>query len=179
MPNPLPQFVSSLSKYIRVEKYYRLIASIAQDTPEAELRVRFDRDLYATAKQRYLTVRDGTVLRDKLVDLVHQEGRFTGTVKTVMYFTFMFRDARYRQFICDVVGKNAGRWDTSVFRGKDLGYFEDAGGHKALTNLRQLLFQTGVLDKHSLAMTLSRALPIHRSPRLRGSKAVHEPTVQN
>jgi hypothetical protein len=147
MPSPLPQFVSSLSKYIRVEKYYRLIASIAQDTPEAVLRARFDRDLYATAKQRYLTVKDGTVLRDKLVDLVHEEGRFTGTVKIVMYFMFMFRDPRYRQFICDVVGKHAGRWDTSVFRGNDLGYFDHAGGHKAFTNLRQFLFQTGVLDR--------------------------------
>ena len=73
----LPHFVSSLSKYIRVEKYYELIAAISHDTPESVLRARFDENLYATAKQRYLIVRKGMVIRDKLVDFVHDEGAFT------------------------------------------------------------------------------------------------------
>jgi hypothetical protein len=42
MPDQLPQFVSSLSKYIRVEKYYDLLASISHDSPESVLRNRVD-----------------------------------------------------------------------------------------------------------------------------------------
>jgi hypothetical protein len=142
MPSPLPHFVASLSKYYRVEDHYALLASISNDIPEATLRARFDRDLYATAKQRYLTVKNGAVVRDKLIDLVHEEDGFTERTKMVMYFLFMFRDARYRQFICDVVGKNGGKWDASIFRDKQSGYFKHAGGRKAFTNLRQFLIQT-------------------------------------
>lgn len=154
MPDRLPHFVSSLSKYIRVEKYYDLVASIAHDTPESALRKRFDVDLYATAKQRYLIVADGRVIRDKLVDFVHDEGSFTERVKMVMYFLLMFRDARYREFICKEVGKRDGKWDTSVFRDTNSEHFPNAGGHKAFTNLRQFLFQTGILDEHSLAVKI-------------------------
>jgi hypothetical protein len=123
MPDQLPQFISSLSKYIRVEKYYDLVASISHDTPESVLRNRFDADLYATAKQRYLIVINGTVVRDKLVDFVHDEGTFTERVKMVMYFLFIFRDARYRDFICKEVGKRDGKWDTSVFRETNAKHF--------------------------------------------------------
>jgi hypothetical protein len=154
MPDQLPQFVSSLSKYIRVEKYYDLVASISHDTPESVLRKRFDVDLYATAKQRYLIVTNGQVIRDKLVDLVHDEGSFTERVKMVMYFLFMFRDARYREFICEKVGRRDGKWDTSVFRDTNSEQFTNAGGRKAFTNLRQFLFQTGILDEDSLAVRI-------------------------
>jgi hypothetical protein len=150
MPDQLPQFVSSLSKYIRVEKYYELLTEISHDTPESTFRAGFDPNLYATAKQRYLIVADGKVIRDKLVDFVHDEGSFTERVKMVMYFLFMFRDARYREFICKEVAKRDGKWDTSIFRDTHSEHFPNAGGHKAFTNLRQFLFQTGILDEHSL-----------------------------
>jgi len=143
MSNPLPQFISSLSKYYRVEDHYPLVKSVVADTPEAELRAQFDRDLYATGKQRYLTVRNRIVVRDKLVDFVHEEEGFTERVKMVMYFLFMFRDAPYRQFICEKVARN-GKWRTEIFRDTKSRYFDKAGGHKAFTNLRQFLFQTGV-----------------------------------
>ena len=96
MPNPLPNFVSSLSKYYRAEAHYPLLASIVRDTPETEMRAKFDNDLYATGKQRYLTVRNKMVIRDKLIDFIHEEDGFTERVKMVMYFLFLFRDARYR-----------------------------------------------------------------------------------
>jgi hypothetical protein len=77
MPDPLPKFEASLSKYFRVEDHFALVASITNDTPEAELREAFDINLYVTAKARYLTVKDGVVYRDKLVDLIRDEGGFT------------------------------------------------------------------------------------------------------
>jgi hypothetical protein len=115
MPEALPQFEASLSKYFRVEDHFALVASISHDTPEAELRDRFDIDLYVTAKARYLIVKDKVVVRDKLIDLIHEEGGFTERVKMVMYFLFMFRDPRYREFICKILGTNHGKWDTSIF----------------------------------------------------------------
>jgi hypothetical protein len=115
MPDPLPQFEASLSKYFRVEAHFELVASIQNDMPEAELRARFDTNLYVTARARYLTVKDEIVYRDKLIDLIHEEGRFTERVKMVMYFLFMFRDPRYREFICKILGKKHGKWDTSIF----------------------------------------------------------------
>jgi hypothetical protein len=149
--SPLPQFVSSLSKYYRVEEHYALISSISHDTPESTMRARFDRDLYATGKQRYLIVKDGIVYRDKLVNFVHDENRFTERVKMVMYFLFMFRDARYRHFICEEVGRDNGKWRTSIFQDRQAEYFVHAGGRKAFTNLRQFLFQTGILDEVAAA----------------------------
>jgi hypothetical protein len=118
------------------------------------LRIRFDANLDATGKQRYLIVRNGVVIRDKLVDLAHDEKGFTDRVKMAMYFLFMFRDPRYRDFICKVVGKQQGEWDTGVFRSRSSGYFEHAGGHKAFTNLRQFLFQIGILDDETLEVRM-------------------------
>ena len=116
MPSPLPQFVSSLSKYYRAEDHYPLIASILQDTPESEIRKRFGENLYATGRKRYLTIKNRTVIKDRLVDFVHEEDGFTERVKMVMYFLFMFRDARYRQFICERVATKDGKWETEIFR---------------------------------------------------------------
>jgi hypothetical protein len=155
MRDRLPKFVSSLSKYIRVERYYDLVASISHDTPESALRARCDPDLYATAKQRYLIVTNGKVIRDKLVDFVHDEGAFTEPVQMVMYFLFMFRDPRYREFICKEVGKRDGKWDTSIFRDTSSEHFRKAGGRKAFTNLRQFLFQTGILDDRTLTVQIA------------------------
>lgn len=144
LANPLPQFVGSLSKYIRAEKYYDLLSSITHDIPESQLRAKFDPNLYATARARYLIVEEGMVRRDKLVDLIHDEGAFSERVKMVMYFLFMFRDRRYREFICNVVGQKNGNWDARVFSDTHSEFFEHAGGRKAFTNLRQFLSQTGI-----------------------------------
>src|SRR5947209_15787861 len=123
MPDPLPQFEASLSKYFRVEDHCALLASIANDTPESELRSRFDTDLFVTARARYLIVRDKIIIRDRLIDLIHEEGGFTERVKMVMYFLFMFRDPRYRNFICEIVGRNHGKWDTSIFSNTQSEFF--------------------------------------------------------
>jgi hypothetical protein len=179
MSNPLPQFVSSLSKYYRVQDHYDLIASISHDTPESVLRNRFDRDLYATAKQRYLIVQDRSVIRDKLVDFIHDENGFTERVKMVMYFLFMFRDARYRHFICEIVGKRGGKWDTSIFAGKRSEYFENVGGRKAFTNLRQFLFQTGILNEHTLVVHIPDLSRWPDAWRSRGIGIFDEPSVQS
>jgi hypothetical protein len=144
LASPLPQYVGSLSKYIRAEKYYGLLSSIKQDIPESELRAKFDPNLYATAKARYLVVEKGIVRRDKLVELIHDEGSFNERVKMVMYFLFMFRDRRYREFICNVVGQKNGKWNPKVFSDSHSDFFEHAGGRKAFTNLRQFLSQTGI-----------------------------------
>ena len=150
MTSSLPNFVSSLSKYIQVEDHYELLASIEHDIPENHLRKRFGDVLTATAKQRYLVTQGELILRDKLIDLIHEEGGLTSKVRMVMYFLFMFRDQRYRDFICRVVGKDNGRWNTSVFvGGQHTSHFSRAGGHKAFTNLRQFLFQIGVLDENN------------------------------
>lgn len=139
MASPLPNFVSSLSKYYRAEAHYPLLAAVVKDIPESTFRAKFDPDLYATGKQRYLTVHNGVVIRDKLVDLVHEEGRFTERVKMAMYFLFMFRDESYREFICNELS-NGGKWQTSIFRDTHSHYFSGRGGHKAFTILRQFLF---------------------------------------
>ena len=146
MPDPLPQFEASLSKYFRVEDHCALLASISNDIPESELRARFDTDLYVTARARYLIVKDRIVIRDRLIDLIHEEGGFTERVKMVMYFLFMFRDPRYRKFICEILGRNHGKWDTSIFSNTRSEFFARAGGRKAFTNLRQFLCQTGIID---------------------------------
>ncbi len=146
MASPLPNYVSSLSKYYRAEAHYPLLAAIVEDIPEPKLRAKFDPDLYATGKQRYLTVHNGVVVRDKLVDLVHEEGEFTERVKMAMYFLFMFRDESYRGFICSELSKR-GKWRTSIFRDTHSNYFAGRGGHKAFTNLRQFLFQTDTRDE--------------------------------
>jgi len=147
MPKLLPERVGSLSKYIEAHDHYELLAYITHDTPSAELRAKFGDNLYATARARYLTVEGEVVLRDRLIDLVHEEGAFTERVKMVMYFLFMFRDGRYREFICRVVGHNNGKWDAKVFSEKHGDSFKNAGGTKAFTNLRQFLFQTGILEE--------------------------------
>jgi len=67
----------------------------------------------------------------------------------VMYFLFMFRDSRYREFICRVVGHQNGKWNSSVFSNAHAEFFQHAGGQKAFTNLRQFLCQTGILDERS------------------------------
>jgi len=101
LPDPLPSFIASLSKYYRVEDHYKLIASIKYDAPESLIQAPFDRDLYVTDGARYLVIKNGIVIRDKLVNLVHEENHFSERVKMVMYFLFMFRDPRYRRFICE------------------------------------------------------------------------------
>jgi hypothetical protein len=128
MPDPLPQFRASLSKYFRAEAHFALVASIHHDTPESELREKFDTDLFVTAKARYLTTKNGIVLRDKLVDLISAEAGFTERVKMVMYFLFMFRDPRYRQFICGTLGKKNGKWEAPVLYCKPRRLGEDIGG---------------------------------------------------
>jgi hypothetical protein len=143
MSDPLPQFEASLSKYFRVEDHCTLLASISHDTPESELRARFDTNLYVTARARYLIIKDKLVIRDRLIDFIHEEGGFTERVKMVMYFLFMFRDPRYRRFICEVVGRNRGKWDTSVFADTHSEFFAHAGGRKAFTN-RQFSVPNGI-----------------------------------
>jgi hypothetical protein len=151
-PDPLPNFVSSLSKYFRAEDHYKILSYVHHDTPESEIRKKFGDTLFQTAQGRYLTTKAGFVVRDKLVDLIHEEGRFTQRIRMVMYFLFMFRDERYRTFLCNVVGRNGGKWDTIVFRQHQTAYFRHAGGHKAFTNLRQFLFQIGVLRESDLTV---------------------------
>jgi hypothetical protein len=149
MSDPLPKFEASLSKYFRVEDHFSLVESIDHDSPEADLRSRFDADLYVTARARYLFVKDKVVYRDKLIDFIHEEGKFTERVKMVMYFLFMFRDPRYRQFICTLLGRNHGKWNTSIFSDSESAFFPHAGGRKAFTNLRQFLSQTGIIEEGS------------------------------
>lgn len=153
MPSHLPDYVSSLSKYHTLEGHYGILAQIHHDIPEAELRRQTDNsDLFVTAKQRYLTIRNGMVIRDRLIDLILEEGSLTERVRMIMYFLFLFRDSRYRDFICNEVGAKNGKWDTTVFEATHTSYFAEAGGHKAFTNLRRFLFHVGVLKEKPLAV---------------------------
>lgn len=147
--DPLPSFVSSLSKYHTVKDHFAIVWDIHHDMPVNKLVGQFHRDLVATAKQRYLLMKGDRVIRDKLVDLVHSEGAFTQRVKMVMYFLFMFRDQAYREFICGSVGVGGGKWNSDVFRSTTAGSkeFKDKGGRKAFTNLRRFLVHTGILDE--------------------------------
>lgn len=149
---PLPEFVSSLSKYHTVKDHFAIVLAVDHDMPIQQLLRSFDEDLVATARQRYLLMQNkDLVVRDKLVDLAHSERRFTERMKMVMYFLFMFRDRRYRDFICDSVGSNRGKWDTSVFQSSTAGdeEFEHGGGRKAFTNLRRFLIHTGILGERN------------------------------
>jgi len=148
--NPLPEFVSSLSKYHTVNDHFEILLAVEHDMPIEELAGRFHQDLIATARQRYLYIDDGNrIIRDKLIDLAHAERTFTDRMRMVMYFLFMFRDRRYRNFICDSVGKDQGKWDTSIFHSSSAGVveFEHEGGRKAFTNLRRFLIHTNILDE--------------------------------
>lgn len=150
--NPLPDSRSSLTKYIWLKAHYDLLKSIRNDTTVEKLKTRFDEDVVATARKRYLTEEAGFVRRDKLVDLIHDEGSFTVRVKMVMYFLFLFRDARYRRFICEKVARKDGRWDAANFHSETGKSFSGVGGIKAFTNLRQLLVQAELLDDGSFTI---------------------------
>ena len=143
--NPLPDSPSSLSKYIPLEDHYNLLRSIKNDTTLESLKAMFQEHLVVTARKRYFTEAGGVVRRDKLIDLIQEEGKFTERVKMVMYFLFMFRDSRYRNFICqDVAGKD-GQWEPGAFKTGRQDMFPQAGGRKAFTNLRQLLVGANLL----------------------------------
>jgi hypothetical protein len=143
--SPFPDSPSSLSKYIPLEDHYKLLRSIKNDTTLDSLKATFQDHLVVTARKRYFTEVGGVVRRDKLIDLIQEEGKFTDRVKMVMYFLFMFRDSRYRDFICkDVAGKD-GRWDIGAFKTARQDMFPQAGGRKAFTNLRQLLVGANLL----------------------------------
>lgn len=148
--DPLPSCVSSLSKYHTVNDHFSILLSVEHDVPISVLMDQFNRDLVATARQRYLLVdKNDRVIRDKLVDLAQVEREFTDRMRMVMYFLFMFRDRRYRRFICDSVGDQRGKWDTSIFGSLTAGTseFENEGGRKAFTNLRRFLIHVGLLDE--------------------------------
>lgn len=150
--SPLPDSRSSLSKYIPLEDHYKLLRSIKNDTTLEALKGSFQDHLVVTARKRYFTEAGGVVRRDKLIDLIHEEGKFTDRVKMVMYFLFMFRDSRYRNFICqDVAGKD-GRWDPAAFLTGSQAVFPGAGGRKAFTNFRQLLVGANLLTKRPFSV---------------------------
>jgi len=154
--DPLPNFVSSLSKYFRAEEHFKILLTLNHDRSESQIRRKFGDVLFQTAQGRYLTTRNGVVIRDRLVDLVHEEGKLSERVKLVMYFLFMFRDKRYRDFLCNEVGRGSGKWDTEIFGRHKTKYFDHAGGHKAFTNLRQFLFQMGILRESDLTVQIPK-----------------------
>lgn len=144
---PLPDSRSSLSKYIPLLAHYKLLSSIKNDTPVRALQATFDPDVVATARKRYLIEQSGVVRRDKLIDLIQEEKKFTDRVKMLMYFLFLFQDSRYRNFICNDVARKDGHWDPAAFLSERDDVFPRAGGRKAFTNLRQLLVQANLLDE--------------------------------
>ena len=75
--SPLPDSRSSLSKYIPLEDHYKLLRSIKNDTTLEALKGSFQDHLVVTARKRYFTEAGGVVRRDKLIDLIHEEGKFT------------------------------------------------------------------------------------------------------
>lgn len=156
---PLPDSKSSLTKFIPLEAHYELLRSIKSDTTLQALKTSFDVDVVATARQRYLLEQTGRVRRDKLIDLIHTEGELTDRVRMVMYFLFMLRDSRYRNFICNNVASKDGRWDASVFVSESHAEFAGVGGRKAFTNLRQLLVHANLLDD---SFVLRPALPLDK-----------------
>jgi hypothetical protein len=150
----LPDVFTSLSKYHTIESHYEILSSIKSDITESALRKGHQNPhLFGTAR-RYLLIRNGIVVRDRLIDFVHSEGELTRRLKLVMYFLFMFRDERYRAFICETVAGSNGKWNRSVFDARHTSYFERAGGHKAFTNLRQLLFRIGILNERTTAIDM-------------------------
>jgi hypothetical protein len=114
------------------------------------LKTAFQEHLVVTARKRYFTEAGGVVRRDKLIDLIQEEGKFTDRVKMVMYFLFMFRDSRYRDFICQDVAAKNGRWEPGAFITDRQDMFSQAGGRKAFTNLRQLLVGANLLTSKFL-----------------------------
>jgi hypothetical protein len=157
-PSHLPDSRSSLTKYIWLKAHYELLKSIENDTTVERLKADFDHDIVATARKRYLTEEAGVVRRDKLIDLIQEEGAFTLRVKMVMYFLFLFRDPRYRSFICEKVAGTDGRWDASIFHSETGSSFSSVGGIKAFTNLRQLLVQADLLDEGTFTVKVFPAL---------------------
>jgi hypothetical protein len=151
----LPDLFTSLSKYHTIESHFEILSSINSDISESALRkAHKNPHLFGTAR-RYLLIRNHIVIRDRLIDFIHSEGDLTRRVKMVMYFLFMFRDARYREFICNTVANSNGKWNRSVFEAKHSSYFDGSGGHKAFTNLRQLLFRIGILNESNSEVDMS------------------------
>jgi hypothetical protein len=134
-----------LSKYITLESHFALLQSIHNDVPYTELIPSNDEGVLTTGRKRYFVERDGIVIRDKLIDLVHAEGRLTDQIRMVMYFVFLLRDERYRDFICTRVARENGEWSEDALHGPGSPVFTGAGGQKAFTNLRQLLVHTNLL----------------------------------
>lgn len=143
--SPLPDFRSSLSKYIPIEEHWKLLRSLKKDIPSAQIEG-FEEAIIVTARQRYFREEEGIVRRDRLIDLVQEEGTFTARVKMVMYFLFLFRDPRYRDFICTEVARKNGLWDGAVFHSEIATFFPKAGGRKAFTNLRRMLIHLDLLS---------------------------------
>ncbi len=154
MSDALPDIFTSLSKYHTIESHYEVLSSIKSDINESALRkAHKNPHIFGTAR-RYLLIRNGVVVRDRLVDFVHSEGELTRRLKLVMYFLFMFRDARYRAFLCETVAGSNGKWNRSIFEARHSSYFEKSGGHKAFTNLRQLLYRIDVLNEATTAIDM-------------------------
>ncbi len=151
--SPLPSSDSSLTKYITLQEHYESLRTIESDTSIETLRVRFGADTFATARKRYLLEHDGLILRDRLIVLLQQEGSFTNRVKMVMYFLFMLRESRYRNFICNEVADSNGVWHIDAFA-STTATVPDVGGRKAFTNLRRMLVHAGLLADDS-AYTVS------------------------
>jgi hypothetical protein len=76
-----PDSPSSLTKYIELEAHYKLLKHIKNDTTVDKLKEQFDEDVVATARKRYFTVEGTLVRRDKLIDLVQEEGAFIATAQ--------------------------------------------------------------------------------------------------
>jgi hypothetical protein len=121
-----------------------VLRSIEADVPFDELNTP-ESQVIITARQRYLLEDDGIVRRDKLIDLIWDEDTFTPRVKMVMYFLFLFRDQRYRDFICTRVADSSGVWNGAVFQSQSTAFFKKAGGRKAFTNLRRMLVHLDLL----------------------------------
>jgi len=66
--------------------------------------------------------------------------------QVVMYFIFLFRDPRYRAFVCEKIATKDGHWDATGLRTETGTFFNGAGGIKAFTNFRQLLVQADLLQ---------------------------------
>lgn len=127
-----------------IDDHFELLHSIQTDTPLEQIEPP-NPHVLATARKRYLVEESGIVRRDKLIDLIQEEGHLTDRVRMVMYFLFLFKEKRYRDFICKKVADENGLWRFERFPSESNGFFGGAGDRKVFTNLRQLLVHVNLL----------------------------------
>jgi len=99
----------SISKEFPFDDACKTLEAITPGMAYADLREFARRhthpDIPGLLKNRFLFItRDGHILYDHLLSLIHTEGTGNVRVRKAMYFVWAFRDERLRRFVAELPG---------------------------------------------------------------------------